>query len=64
MISNDFFLTADPRFVNETQRSIDENEEKEEKFDPEAILHKNQNLMGYYRQYSLEKRRIQKISQT
>jgi len=41
MISNDFFLTADPRFVNETQRSIDENEEKEEKFDPEAILHKN-----------------------
>jgi hypothetical protein len=56
-------LTADSRFVNETQRSVDEDDEKEEKFDPEAILHKNTNLMPYYRQYSLEKRRIQKISQ-
>lgn len=57
LISNDFFLTADSRFVSETQQSIDQTDE-EDKFDPEAFIHKNQHLMPYYRQYSLEKRRI------
>lgn len=57
LISEDFFLTADPNMM--TQNLAAENDQ----FDPEAFVHKNQHIMPYYREYEVEKRRINQLNQ-
>jgi hypothetical protein len=62
LISEDFFLTANPGLLS-GQHDIKNGEAEESaQFDHEAIIHKNLHLMQFYREYTVEKRRIHTLN--